>query len=291
MGATFSTGDNMKKLLLGTAMSLVMAAGAAAADLMPAPAYTKAPPPPMPMWTGFYLGIEGGTGWGTTADTFTASQFPGGPLLTTTPVGPFQSSFGLNGFHGGGTAGWNWQHGPVVLGIEGDISAADINGTGDCTQVFGNFSGCRTKLTGFGTLTGRLGIAIDHALVYIKGGGAWAHFDHSVLTSSLTAASIGDNRSGFTVGTGIEYAFWHGWSAKVEYDLYGLWYQESDLPLCDQRWCAGSEHLCRRPRAGPRGQGGLELSLQLVGRTDLLIVVLDKQGSFSVRGSDQWLSH
>src|ERR1700674_2037360 len=212
--------SSMKKLLLGTAMSLGMMAAASAADLGPAPApiYTKAPLPAW-SWTGFYLGLQGGAGWGTTEDSLTASQdCVAGVCGAITPVtafpGLFRSSYGLNGLHGGGTAGFNWQAGPGVFGVEGDISAANIDGTGDCTSVFsGSVNGvggttvasCHTKLTGFGTLTGRLGATIDHALVYIKAGGAWAHFNHAVMngdndTALLLLSSVGDNRSGFTVG-------------------------------------------------------------------------------------------
>jgi outer membrane immunogenic protein len=214
-----SVRGTMKKLLLGTAMSVLMVASAAAADMMPA--YTKAPPPApmMPMWTGFYLGIQGGTGWGTSQSTETAFQaLPAGAVVAAFPPGASQSSYGLNGFHGGGTVGLNWQTGPVVWGVEGDISGADINGSGDCSTVFVFFSGCRTKMTGFSTLAGRLGISIDHALVYIKAGGAWAHFDHSVVSTGPFTASVGDNRSGFDLGMGVEYAFWHNWSAKIEYN-------------------------------------------------------------------------
>jgi outer membrane immunogenic protein len=231
MAGVFSTGERVKKLLFASVMSLAMVVGAGAADLMPAPApvpvYTKAPPPAW-SWTGFYLGLQGGAGWGTSQDSTTATQLAGGPVVPNTVPGLFQSSYGLNGFHGGGTAGFNWQTGPIVWGVEGDISAADINGSGDCTSLWNTPlgfqpTGCQTKMTAFGTLTGRLGVTVDHALVYVKAGGAWAHFNHnSVAIPDFpvipVTASISDNRSGYTVGTGIEYKFWHGWSAKVEYN-------------------------------------------------------------------------
>jgi len=77
----------------------------------------------------------------------------------------------------------------------------------------------------FGTLTGRLGVTVDHALLYVKAGGAWARFNHDIATGfplsvlpPFFADSARDNRLGFTVGVGVEYAFWGNWSAKVEYD-------------------------------------------------------------------------
>jgi outer membrane immunogenic protein len=227
-------GNTMRKLLLGSTMLLGMAASAAAADL---PLYTKAPPPvPGWSWTGFYLGVQGGAGWGTNADSVTAATFCTGAncaVSQLTPGGLLQDSYGLNGLHGGGTAGFNWQRGLVVFGVEGDISAADIKGTGDCTNSFGVVAaggnplraGCQTKMTWFGTVTGRLGVTVDHALVYIKGGAAFAHFDHDVTTGTPgvpgaagPSFSTGADRTGFTIGTGIEFAVWGNWSAKVEYD-------------------------------------------------------------------------
>ena len=62
----------MKKLfILTTALVAIGAAPALAADLAARP-YTKAPPLPAPVmtWTGFYLGVQGGGGWGRSDETF-----------------------------------------------------------------------------------------------------------------------------------------------------------------------------------------------------------------------------
>ena len=37
-----------------------------------------------------------------------------------------------------------------------------------------------TTIDGLATLTGRLGLAQDRWLVYVKGGAAWAHIEHDV---------------------------------------------------------------------------------------------------------------
>ncbi|MGP0089989.1 MAG: outer membrane protein [Xanthobacteraceae bacterium] len=221
-------GNTMKKLLLGSAMSLALVAGAGAADL--APVYSKAPPPAW-SWTGFYVGVQGGAGWGTTEDSVTAFSFGPSPVIPIAPGGLLRSSYGNNGLFGGGTAGFNWQTGRVVFGVEGDISGANIDGDDSCTSSLGfGFipNSCHTNLSAFGTATGRLGVTVDHALLYIKGGAAFGHFEHDAVAGvpfpvppggvTLASASISDNRAGFTVGTGIEYALWGGWSAKLEYD-------------------------------------------------------------------------
>jgi outer membrane immunogenic protein len=61
----------MRKLLLATtALAALVVTPALAAD-MAAPVY-KAPPPPAPIfsWTGFYIGLNGGYGWGHDPVTF-----------------------------------------------------------------------------------------------------------------------------------------------------------------------------------------------------------------------------
>jgi outer membrane immunogenic protein len=81
-------------------------------------------------------------------------------------------------------------------------------------------------MTWFGTVTARVGVAVDHALVYVKAGGAWAHFDHTITSAAPAGfplipgplATLGENRAGGTAGVGIEYKFWRHWSAKLEYD-------------------------------------------------------------------------
>jgi outer membrane immunogenic protein len=164
--------------------------------------------------------------------------------------------------------------------VEGDISGANINGNGDCTNAMpGNnmafapllaiSTGCRTSMTWFGTLTGRLGFTVDHALIYVKGGGTDAHFNYTATSTStfiLVAApltpTLGENRFGGTAGFGIEYAFLNNWSAKLEYDYMDFGTKNLTFVgtpcryprqyVHRQRICAGN---------GPRGQGRRELPL------------------------------
>src|ERR1700733_9352693 len=92
---------------------LVAAQRAGAADLSVAPLY-KAPPAEVTQaynWTGFYFGANGGGGWG---HSFWNAQ----------PTG-----VGLSGGLAGGTAGYNWQTGKVVLGVEGDVDWSGLQGT------------------------------------------------------------------------------------------------------------------------------------------------------------------
>ena len=219
---------------VGAGASLLFLSIAALADGYSAPVgYARAF-----SWTGFYIGAQGGAGWGTSEDSLKAFQTCVGVACTAvfpiTPPGLLRDSYGINGFHGGGTIGFNWQTGPVVLGVEADLSGSDLTGNGNCADssgvVFGGISAnCRTRLTSFGTVTGRLGfVATNRALVFVKAGGAWGDFDRSVIVGTpvfgpggviAASASFSETRWGFTAGTGVEYALWRNWSAKIEYDF------------------------------------------------------------------------
>jgi outer membrane immunogenic protein len=190
-------------------------------------------------WTGFYIGAQGGAGLGISEDSLTTNQACIGSVCgSQIPFAPpgmpnaLRDSYTISGLHGGGTIGFNWQASPVVVGVEADLSGANLTGDGDCANafgaVFGVQSSCHTRLTTFGTVTGRLGFAVDRTLIFVKAGGAWGQFDRGVNLVSLAgglpptaaaSATLSETRSGYTVGTGVEYAFWHGWSAKAEYDF------------------------------------------------------------------------
>jgi outer membrane immunogenic protein len=173
-----------------------------------------APPaaPPFYSWSGPYVGISGGYGWGHSSQTD-----PGLPVVVATTPPPADGSFSLNGGVFGGGAGMNWQSGPWVYGLEGDYSWADINGSSNgCGAAFISHS-CGTKLESLGTVRGRIGYAVGWQgswLLYATGGlavGELQAFD------SLFNASGSDFRAGWTVGAGVETAFARNWTVKAEY--------------------------------------------------------------------------
>src|SRR5687768_13115337 len=101
----------MYRVLLATIALVATIATAGAADL---PGRYRQPPPqqaqifaPMYNWTGFYVGINGGGAWGESSWTST---------------GNFDVSGGLFG----ATIGYNWQQGPWVFGLEGDLDWSNI---------------------------------------------------------------------------------------------------------------------------------------------------------------------
>jgi outer membrane immunogenic protein len=175
-------------LLLSTALSLVAASSAFAADLP-----VKAPyaPAPVATWTGFYAGVNLGGGWANTNDGLGSGD--------------------LSGFVGGGQVGYNWQLGQFVLGVEGDFQGT----TQKKTDTVGAIS-VEQKLPWFATVRGRLGYAPGPVMFYVTGGAAWANYE---LSASAGGLSISDNstQSAWTVGGGVEWMFLPHWSTKVEY--------------------------------------------------------------------------
>ena len=180
------------------AMLITAAVGTANAADMP----TKAPVYAAPFnWTGFYIGAHVGAGWST---------------KEWSEVGVVFANYNLNGFLGGGQIGYNWQSGWAVFGVEADASATDIRGS------FSDF-GISSKIDALGTITARFGGAVDHALVYVKGGGAWAHDKHTEsFFGGVNTESASKTSWGWTVGAGVEYAFAPNWSGKVEYNFLDL---------------------------------------------------------------------
>lgn len=190
----------MNRFIFAACAGLLAAAVASpsfAADL-PRPSY-KAPIYVAPFsWTGFYVGINAGYGWGTS--NWASAVMSGNPK----PKG------GL----AGGTIGYNLQTGSWVWGLEGDFDASwlkgsDNSGTGNC----GGVNGCETKNTWLATGRGRIGYAWDRWLPFITGGAAFGNIKmtpNSTLTESKT-------KVGWTLGAGVEYAFMGAWSAKLEY--------------------------------------------------------------------------
>ena len=156
----------MKKVLLASACLFALAAPASAADLAARP-YTKAPVAMASVynWTGFYLGIVGGGAW---------EDGSGDPKM--------------KGGFVGGTAGYNWQTGNVVFGVEADGAWADVSASADrrhCSfPAFGVVTATvSSKTDAMGTVRGRIGYAVNNVLLYGTGGYAW--IDNKITVSAL----------------------------------------------------------------------------------------------------------
>jgi outer membrane immunogenic protein len=214
----------MRNFLLATSAAIALVStslNAQAADLqpLPPPVYKAAAylPPPVYNWTGFYIGGNLGAGWnsGNVSDSlfglsYTASN-------TNTAV-----------FLGGGQIGGNYQIGSWVLGVEADFDWAANNQNSGNTRVLP--SGAPIQVSSndrwITTLAGRLGYAADNWLFYGKAGGGWVGNSNFSVTNVTTGTSVAfsnnNTNSGWLAGGGIEWAFAHNWTAKLEYDYLGL---------------------------------------------------------------------
>ena len=104
-------------------------------------------------------------------------------------------------------AGYNFQNGPWVLGIEGDVAY-----TWNENSYFGGLVEAGTDWQG--SLRGRVGYAIDRTLIY---GTAGLAVTNAYIDVPSAPFSLDDTLVGWTVGAGIEHAFTDNWSARLEY--------------------------------------------------------------------------
>jgi outer membrane immunogenic protein len=133
-------------------------------------------------WMGPYVGGNLGYGWGEVSNN---GANPSGVL-------------------GGLQAGYNYQSGQLVLGIEGDIQLSGADDT---------FAAWKFSNPWFGTLRGRLGYAFNNVLLYGTGGLAFG----TLKAETPGGLSESHTSAGWTAGIGAEYAINQNWSAKIEY--------------------------------------------------------------------------
>jgi outer membrane immunogenic protein len=195
----------LKKLLLGSATAMVVAAGAAAEP--------NAPDPPF-SWTGCYIGAQvGGGGMDSSWAGNTASP-------------------GIGAIYGG-QAGCNSQVRQFVIGIEGELWGSGINTLSMSNENYYFYTSDSTgqvKNVVDGAIALRLGYAIDRSLFYGKVGAALGRFNFAENSSftynpayctgcdSGSLANASATLPGLLLGAGFEYAFLDNWTAKIEYN-------------------------------------------------------------------------
>ena len=183
----------MRKFIVSAITAAGMFSAPAQAADMPVKARVLAPASEW-KWTGLYVGVVCGGGWGTSEQ--------------TAPGVPSTGRFDVSGGTVGGTLGFNWQRGPLVLGVEADYAWANMRGS--TTSVCG--VECLTELRSLGTARGRLGYSLGQLLPYLTGGYAFGN-----LRRGFGATSGSEFADGWTLGGGLEAMFAPHWSAKAEY--------------------------------------------------------------------------
>ena len=166
-------------------------------------------------WTGFYVGGNVGAAWARSS-------------IVNDPTSAFpwlngSTSNDRTGVIGGLQGGYNWQWAGLVLGIEGDLSFASVDRSVAAANVAGpGFEDSfRSRLDWLATIRGRLGWAVDRALIYGTGGVAFAGLKDELVSPPPTlggfTASTDSSVTGWAAGGGLEYAFTGHWTAKAEY--------------------------------------------------------------------------
>jgi outer membrane immunogenic protein len=229
-------------------------------------------PPPAPVeiftWSGGYVGVNLGGGWRQPADFVTAvppctddrplNGNNGGTCLlfgdetgviSGLGTGPGSQGKGLTG---GFQIGYNYQAGPVVVGVEADweyfkrssflagsaprtseverrqASAPAAGFSTDAAANIGPMSVTNeASSTWLATVRGRLGLAWDRLLVYGTGGVAFTDLRYTqtlnvvgfvtVVGGPSAVAENTQTQTGATVGGGAEYAPWNNLSVRAEY--------------------------------------------------------------------------
>jgi outer membrane immunogenic protein len=146
-------------------------------------------------------------------------------------------SFDPSAVTGAIRAGYNWQVDTLVYGVASDLSWFNLSGMRQFSANYlaanqgngGRFSNIYTAGTSFAsnslfTLRGRLGFTETNLLPYVTGGLALTNFrmadsysDNVGASGAFGGGSNSDQRTGWTIGGGLEWAVNDHWSVKGEY--------------------------------------------------------------------------
>ena len=151
-------------------------------------------------WSGLYVGVNFGGGWSNGS-----LNIPGNNLYG-----------GLSEFIGGVQAGYNFQAGHFLFGVEGDFDGAAFAHPVLPAPTLGF-----VDQHWISTVAGRVGVVNDRWLVFGKLGGGWVN-SNATLNFPGTVWNGSSTSSGWLAGAGIEYGFKSHWTVKLEYDYLGI---------------------------------------------------------------------
>jgi outer membrane immunogenic protein len=238
----------MQKLLIGVAMLSTLGVAPALAADMAVKARPAVVAEPVDVWTGFYVGGNIGGAWASSDRTSLANRifwFPANAdILDATAPATLRGT----GAVGGLQAGYNWQRGAFVAGIEADIDASSFRAsrdTGILTPVGGAGLGTyrfayTVRQDWLATIRGRVGWSAQNWLLYVTGGAAWTNINqtgHAEFISGCgggpgctTDASSSATKVGWVAGAGFEYKLNRQWSVRAEYLHYDFGSTSANLP-------------------------------------------------------------
>jgi opacity protein-like surface antigen len=180
-------------------------------------------------WTGFYAGFAAGAAIGQ-YDPRTSTNSDGyiGAAGAATVTAAGTQTINSTGFVAGIEGGYNWQIGNLLLGLEADVQAADLDGAGGSGAVHYPLRRGQFTITSYGatnwlsTVRPRIGyVAPNHWLFYATGGLALTQLqsDLSFVDNFgvLESGGLDAVKAGYTVGGGIEVPLTDRLSLKAEY--------------------------------------------------------------------------
>jgi outer membrane immunogenic protein len=241
----------MKRIFWATVSTIALASAAQAADLTPAykaPGYPAGGPP---AWAGGYIGIQGGVARQDSKFTLTENAFS-----ETTTLNKTGGTFG-------GVAGYNWQHGTFVYGVEGDWNWVGAKVTNDVAPDPINFNqglSSSFDVEWLATVRGRAGLAVDATLLYVTGGLAFGKVNNSFNFlnpdgTPFLAFAQSETKVGWTAGVGVEHMFTPNWTVRAEFRYVDLGSTKVD--------CSSQVFVC--PSSFYRGEFSNTLTMGLVG--------------------------
>ncbi len=200
-----------------------------AAPLAPAARYTD--------WSGPYLGLEGSASGSYGAYSFGPSTVGGRGVpafKSGDTTGRSDRGRDATTAVGGAYAGWNWQDGPWLYGIEAALDAANLKRPVPSTIAGFGYQGVdpafdviRAKTDVYGTLRARLGYSFDRYLVYATFGLAGANARVLATYPDLGTGAVGTAKTnlgylGFTLGAGVQYAISDNLALGLDYRYVDL---------------------------------------------------------------------
>jgi outer membrane immunogenic protein len=187
-------------------------------------------------WSGLHAGITGGGAFNDHDAGFTFVNIDPADQVGLPHSAPFTNRGGLVG----GEIGYDVQTGGLIVGVEGDFSwtnfgdsattivPSDTGGAGGRPQL--TFA-TNYQMDWISTVRGRSGIPLDHFLIYGTGGLAFADVSMNqtvtVGTDGQLVGSTDKSKTGWTLGSGAEYALCDNITVKAE----ALWFDLGNISL------------------------------------------------------------
>ena len=197
-------GGVMKKFLLGSA-ALVSFHHKLCAGGRPTGPQGGSPACASSNWAGWYGGVNVAAA---TKRTTLSDDGSDQAIFNGVPVGTHVDQ--ASGFAGGVQVGYNVQKCLTVWGIEADWDWTSLKKSYGVTQAFAPAAGFdytnSNQMKWFGTIRGRVGIAVENLLLFVTSGLAFAKVNHSITANTVAfprrGHSSGSGRHRHSVGLG-----------------------------------------------------------------------------------------